>query len=109
MVKMSSSFLKSEIVKKLLPLQPRKIILFGSYAYGTPDDTSDIDICIVKDHVSKRYEEMQDARELLKDIPIEKDILVESTAFLEEHSDISWINTAWYDIVNDGEVLYEKV
>jgi len=28
--------LKEEIVKRLKPLNPNKIILFGSYAYGTP-------------------------------------------------------------------------
>lgn len=29
--------------------QPQKIILFGSYAYGTPDRDSDIDLLIVKE------------------------------------------------------------
>jgi predicted nucleotidyltransferase len=29
--------------------QPEKIILFGSYAYGTPDDSSDVDMLIVKE------------------------------------------------------------
>jgi len=28
--------IKSEIVERLKPLNPNKIILFGSYAYGTP-------------------------------------------------------------------------
>ena len=109
MVIINREVLKKEIVQKLLPLQPRKIILFGSYAYGTPNETSDIDICIVKDDINRRYDVMADARDLLKDIPIETDVLVETTKFLEEHSDILWINTAWYDIVQDGEVIYEKI
>lgn len=29
--------------------QPEKIILFGSFAYGTPDMSSDIDLLIVKE------------------------------------------------------------
>lgn len=29
--------------------QPEKIILFGSYAYGEPDEDSDIDLLIIKD------------------------------------------------------------
>ncbi|MDH7475087.1 MAG: nucleotidyltransferase domain-containing protein [Anaerolineae bacterium] len=29
--------------------QPQRIILFGSYAYGTPDADSDIDLLIIKD------------------------------------------------------------
>jgi predicted nucleotidyltransferase len=29
--------------------RPRKIILFGSYAYGNPDEASDVDLLVVKD------------------------------------------------------------
>ncbi len=39
--------LKSEIVERLKPLNPKKIILFGSYAYGTPTEDSDIDLYVV--------------------------------------------------------------
>ena len=35
--------LNPQIVKALMPLKPDKIILFGSYAYGTPTEDSDID------------------------------------------------------------------
>lgn len=51
--------LKPLIVEKLKPLQPEKIILFGSYAYGTPTEDSDIDLYIVtKDnYVPKSWED----------------------------------------------------
>lgn len=39
--------LKHEIVERLKPLEPDKIILFGSYAYGTPNEDSDIDLYVV--------------------------------------------------------------
>ena len=39
--------LKPLIVKRLKPLNPDKVILFGSYAYGTPNEDSDIDLYIV--------------------------------------------------------------
>ena len=39
--------LKPLIVERLKPLDPEKIILFGSYAYGTPNEDSDIDLYIV--------------------------------------------------------------
>jgi predicted nucleotidyltransferase len=39
--------LKCEIVERLKPLDLDKIILFGSYAYGTPDEDSDIDLYVV--------------------------------------------------------------
>jgi len=41
--------LKLEIVERLKPLNPDKVILFGSYAYGTPTEESDIDLFLVKD------------------------------------------------------------
>jgi len=39
--------LKHEIVERLKPLDPDKVILFGSYAYGTPNEDSDIDLYVV--------------------------------------------------------------
>ena len=38
--------LKLLIVEQLNPLNLDKIILFGSYAYGTPTEDSDIDLYI---------------------------------------------------------------
>lgn len=35
------------IVQKLLPLDPEKIILFGSYAKGVPSRESDVDVLII--------------------------------------------------------------
>jgi len=40
--------IKHEIVERLKSLDPDKIILFGSYAYGTPTEESDIDLFLVK-------------------------------------------------------------
>ena len=39
--------LKHEIVELLKPLDLEKVILFGSYAYGTPNEDSDIDLYVV--------------------------------------------------------------
>ena len=39
--------IKLEIIERLKPLNPNKIILFGSYAYGKPREDSDIDLYIV--------------------------------------------------------------
>ena len=51
--------LKPLIVERLKPLNPDKIILFGSYAYGTPNEDSDIDLYIVTndDFMPKNYDE----------------------------------------------------
>ena len=39
--------IQKEIIKRLEPFNLEKIILFGSYAYGTPHKDSDIDLYIV--------------------------------------------------------------
>ena len=46
--------LKPLIVKRLKPLNPDKIILFGSYAYGTPSEDSDIDLFLLKDGLNSK-------------------------------------------------------
>ena len=40
--------IKLQIVEALMPLKLDKIILFGSYAYGTPNEDSDIDLFLLK-------------------------------------------------------------
>ena len=62
--------IKQLIVEKLKPLNPYQIILFVSYAYGTPTKDSDLDICIIdKGEISKR-ERKSKIRKALKEIKI---------------------------------------
>jgi len=43
-----SDSVKKDIVEHLMPLYPEKVIVFGSYAWGTPSVDSDIDLLIIK-------------------------------------------------------------
>ena len=54
--------IKHEIVERLKPLDPDKIILFGSYAYGTPTEDSDIDLYVVTkdDFIPQSWKEKSD-------------------------------------------------
>lgn len=42
-----SEDLKNEIIENLRSIDPEKIILFGSYAWGEPTEESDIDLYVV--------------------------------------------------------------
>ncbi len=42
-----SAEIKNQIIESLKPLDPFKVILFGSYAWGEPTKDSDIDIVFV--------------------------------------------------------------
>ena len=100
---------KPEIIEGLKPLNPDKIILFGSYAYGKPNDESDIDLFLLKDDL-----ELDDSREyeikahlllrgLIKRHKIGFDILSAPTAYVNGREDYFYK----VDILKNGKVLYE--
>jgi len=101
--------IKSEIVERLKPLNPNKIILFGSYAYGTPNEDSDIDLFLLKDDLELddffKYElqAREKIRELIYKYKIGFDILSSSTKFLSQREDYFYK----VDILQNGKVLYE--
>ena len=93
-----------EIAKRLKPLKPLRIILFGSYAYGTSTENSDIDICIVKKKVKSKIEEKRKARKLLRDIPIAKDILIPSKSEYDFYKDE--YGSVYMDIDKKGKLVW---
>jgi uncharacterized protein len=77
------------IVQKLVEIyQPKRIYLFGSYAWGRPDDDSDIDmLIIVKESSEKFHQRMKPAYRALRGIKVPKDILVYTEKEFEQQSD----------------------
>lgn len=98
--------IKEEIVTKLVPLKPEKIIIFGSYAYGNPTEDSDLDICVIEKKYKSRIEEKRKIRNALKSIRISKDILVPD---LEEYTFYkNEINSVYNDIDKKGLILWQR-
>ncbi|WP_457554945.1 nucleotidyltransferase domain-containing protein [Candidatus Pyrohabitans sp.] len=86
-VKKVDDKLLQEIVKRIVSaINPKKIILFGSWAYGKPHRGSDLDILVIVDKLttSSRREERIKIRTLLQDIMIPQDIIVATTRDVEE-------------------------
>jgi len=56
---MLPDLIQHEIIGCLQAINPEKVILFGSYAYGTPDADSDIDLYVVtrEDFVPANFKE----------------------------------------------------
>ena len=96
--------IESEIVEKLKPLNPLKIILFGSYAYGIPNADSDIDICVIKKEVKSKSKEKKEIRERLKDFFIAKDILVPTLDEYEFYK--NQFGSVFMDIEQKGKLLW---
>jgi len=101
-VKMDIEKIKLEIIKRLKSLNPEKIILFGSFAYGNPTKDSDLDICVVQKKYKSRWEEKAKIRKLLKDIKMPKDILV---PYLEEYEFYKKEYGSVYKDIEDKGVL----
>ena len=80
--------IRNEIIECLMPLHPQKVILFGSFAYGTPHQDSDIDLLVVTkdDFIPMNFKERmqvvlnvsQAMRNLRKKVPI--DLIVHTKA-----------------------------
>jgi len=106
--------IKNKIIKSLEPLNPTKIILFGSYAYGKPFKDSDIDILIVtsdnfiptsyNDFIQLKFNYSNALTEIRKNTPL--DILVHTIPmhkkFLDNSSSFS------KEIIKKGKVIYER-
>jgi len=98
--------IKFEIVEKLKPLNPDKIILFGSYAYGNPTEDSDLDICVVEKDYQNKWEDKKKIREALKEIKIPKDILnpkIEEYEFYKNE-----YGSVYKDISDKGLLLWSR-
>lgn len=54
----------NQIIEKLKPLNPYKIILFGSHAYGEAGEDSDIDLLVVTndEYMPQSFEEKMDVK-----------------------------------------------
>ena len=104
----------SQIVERIKKIDPEKIILFGSYASGTPDSDSDLDILVVTahDYIPKNFSEKNrmylDVSNLITDIELNMpiDLIVHTkpmhTKFIELGSSFS------RKIIAEGRVIYEK-
>ncbi len=96
-----------DILEKLLTgYAPQKVILFGSYAYGTPRPDSDIDLLIIKETSERFIDRWVTVRRLLSDprrtIPIETIVLTPQE--VSERLEIG--DQFLAEILGKGEVLY---
>ncbi|MDQ1297814.1 MAG: uncharacterized protein QG558_352 [Campylobacterota bacterium] len=98
--------LYAQIVEQLKPLNPEKIILFGSYAYGVPNQNSDLDICIIEKSFDNIWEEKKKIRAMLKNIKMPKDILVSNVENYEFYK--KEINSVYNDIATKGKILWQR-
>lgn len=95
------------IIEKLKPLDPEKIILFGSYAQGTPRPESDIDVLIIKKTKKSPAERVGEVLKLVwGNIPhIEPQVLTPGE-FQEAIEENRFFITQ--EVLKHGKIIYEK-
>ena len=87
-------------------LQREKIILFGSYAYGTPTPDSDSDLSVIMETDRRPVERSRVVSELLIPRPFPVDILVKTPREVEHALESG--DFFLREIVEQGRVLYER-
>ncbi len=103
-----------EIVNKLIVINPYLIILFGSYAYGTPHADSDIDILVVTkdDFMPQTFSERLKYRisiskiiyEIEEQVPV--DLLIYSKPMFKKFVELE--SSFSKEILTNGKKLYES-
>lgn len=88
--------------------QPEKVILFGSLAWGNPDEDSDIDLLIVKDSsetpLQRRVQVRRVAAEAGRRIPFSPLVLTP----IELQHRLEMNDSFYFKIIEQGQTLYEQ-
>jgi predicted nucleotidyltransferase len=85
--------------------RPRKIILFGSYAYGKPTKDSDVNLLVVMNRTHYRGERMSVRIRLALQRDFPMDLLVRTPVEISKR--IRWGDCFMQEIIGKGKVMYE--
>jgi len=86
---------------------PEQIVLFGSHAWGRPDDDSDVDLLvIVSESKLSASRRSQQAHRCLGGLNVPKDVLVQTRAEVERALGVR--TSLVRQIIEEGRLLYER-
>lgn len=92
---------KNRIVEKF---HPEKIILFGSYANGKPDDESDLDLLIIQRTDLPKKERRPFIRKELREFKLAMDLLIYTPDEVDYWKDTP--SAFVTQVLKEGKVLY---
>lgn len=93
----------SALVERFHPL---KIVLFGSWANGTPHRDSDVDLLLVMETDAGPFERIREVTRALSPQPVPLDIIVKTPSEITKRLSIG--DFFIKDILDNGKVLYEQ-
>lgn len=87
-------------------LQPEKVILFGSYAKGTPTAGSDLDLLVIKETALPMGRRADDLQAMLSHALIPVDVHVYTPEEVEEYGQepLSFLNS----VLRSGKTVFAK-
>ncbi|MGB4335585.1 MAG: nucleotidyltransferase domain-containing protein [Chromatiaceae bacterium] len=86
-------------------LAPERVLLFGSYAWGSPHAESDLDLyIIVPDQTEPPYRLARRAYQALHGVKVPVDLVVRTRTESERNAVV--VSTLDRDVLNRGVVLY---
>jgi predicted nucleotidyltransferase len=85
--------------------QPEQVWLFGSHAWGTPTEDSDVDLMVVVRESNERpTRRMQRAHRCLGDLDLSKDVFVQTRAEFDRYRHLR--ASIQHQISQRGQMLY---
>lgn len=97
--------LPAALERLIREVQPERVILFGSYAYGNPTPDSDVDLLVIWDTDKPRRERVIAVSLALYPRLFPVDIIVKTPRELEEELPHNFFLR---EIVQKGVVIYER-
>ena len=98
--------MRPAIQKIVQALNPEKIVLFGSYAYGMPNPHSDVDLLVIMKTKASLKERSWAVSRLLLPRPFPVDILVKTPKEVEKALESG--DFFLKEILTRGKVLYDR-
>ncbi len=105
-MKTIQSDLLNETVERLkTEFQPEEIYLFGSHAWGTPNDDSDIDLMVIVPSSKERpIRRDQRAQKCLGRLAVPADVLVRTRGEVNRYKHLR--ASLFYQVLHQGRKLY---
>ena len=95
-----------KVIKSLLPYQPERVFLFGSWARGEEDELSDLDLVVIKQTAAPFWDRLREVASLLPPDIGGVDILVYTP---DEFAAMQQSGNAFAEMIaEEARIIYDR-
>ena len=96
-----------KVIKQIIDqFSPKKVVLFGSYAYGRPTPDSDVDLLVIMESNKRPVERAVEVTKSLRFYPFPMDIMVRTPAEIRKRIHLG--DDFYREILKRGKIIYER-